>query len=64
MCVEVRAEEVSCLFPAPIRLKFEKVYQPCVLVTKKRYTGYCYSGEGEAPVWARRAGVRRRSRWS
>lgn len=59
MCVEVRAEEVSRLFPAPIRLKFEKVYQPCVLVTKKRYTGYCYSGEGEAPVWARRAGVRR-----
>ena len=46
MCVEVRAEEVSRLFPAPIRLKFEKVYQPCVLVTKKRYTGYCYSGEG------------------
>lgn len=46
----VMAEEISQLFPAPIRLKFEKVYQPCVLVTKKRYTGYCYKSEDDSPV--------------
>lgn len=44
------AEEISQLFPAPIRLKFEKVYQPCVLVTKKRYTGFCYKSENDTPV--------------
>ena len=51
MCCEcVKTEEISRLFPAPIRLKFEKVYQPCVLVTKKRYTGYCYTSESETPM--------------
>ncbi|KAJ2310645.1 DNA polymerase zeta, partial [Coemansia sp. RSA 2705] len=28
--------------PAPVQLKFEKVYQPCVLLTKKRYAGWMY----------------------
>lgn len=27
---------------APVKLKFEKVYYPCVLQTKKRYVGYSY----------------------
>ena len=52
-------EEISALFPSPIRLKFEKVYQPCVLVTKKRYTGYCYESENEKPLWVVVACVRR-----
>lgn len=28
--------------PHPVKLKLEKVYQPCVLQTKKRYVGYSY----------------------
>lgn len=30
------------IFPVPMALKLEKVYQPCVLQTKKRYVGYSY----------------------
>lgn len=30
---------VSDKFPNPVQLKFEKVYHPCVLLSKKRYVG-------------------------
>lgn len=31
------AKSISELHPSNVKLKFEKVYWPCVLVTKKRY---------------------------
>ncbi|XP_017786334.1 PREDICTED: DNA polymerase zeta catalytic subunit [Nicrophorus vespilloides] len=36
------AEEVTNANPSPVRLKLEKVYDPCILQTKKRYVGYLY----------------------
>lgn len=48
--LELRVEEITALFPPPITLKFEKLYHPCILVTKKRYTGYCYMNENDIPL--------------
>nr|CAH7768167.1 unnamed protein product [Callosobruchus chinensis] len=36
------AEAVTNSNPDPVKLKLEKVYQPCILQTKKRYAGYMY----------------------
>ncbi|KAK2461909.1 hypothetical protein APHAL10511_006372 [Amanita phalloides] len=36
------AETITALNPSPIKLKFEKVYHPCVLLAKKRYVGFKY----------------------
>ncbi|XP_028970573.2 DNA polymerase zeta catalytic subunit isoform X2 [Esox lucius] len=36
------AEAVTATNPKPVKLRFEKVYLPCVLQTKKRYVGYMY----------------------
>lgn len=42
------ARQVTAMFPSPVKLKFEKVYHPCVLVLKKRYVGYLYEHEQQA----------------
>jgi DNA polymerase zeta len=36
------AKAVTDINPHPIKLKFEKVYHPCVLLAKKRYVGFKY----------------------
>ena len=36
------AEAVTKQNPRPVKLKFEKVYHPCVLLAKKRYVGFKY----------------------
>ncbi|CAK7272704.1 DNA polymerase zeta [Sporothrix epigloea] len=46
------AEAVTATNPHPVRLKFEKVYHPCVLLAKKRYVGYMYEQAQQAePVF-------------
>jgi DNA polymerase delta subunit 1 len=37
------AKEVTKLFPPPVKLEFEKVYFPFLLMNKKRYAGMYYS---------------------
>ncbi|KAL2209296.1 hypothetical protein CC79DRAFT_1367486 [Sarocladium strictum] len=41
------AKEISAQNPQPIKLKFEKVYHPCVLLAKKRYVGYKYESKDQ-----------------
>ncbi|KAF8629703.1 hypothetical protein AX15_003320 [Amanita polypyramis BW_CC] len=36
------ADTITAINPSPIKLKFEKVYHPCVLLAKKRYVGFKY----------------------
>ncbi|KAL8413048.1 hypothetical protein RB596_009552 [Gaeumannomyces avenae] len=36
------AKAITDMNPRPVKLKFEKVYLPCVLLAKKRYVGYKY----------------------
>ncbi|SMR62122.1 unnamed protein product [Zymoseptoria tritici ST99CH_1E4] len=44
------AAQITAMNPRPIKLKFEKVYHPCVLLAKKRYVGFKYeSPNQEAP---------------
>jgi len=36
------AATITKMNPRPVKLKFEKVYHPCVLLAKKRYVGFKY----------------------
>ncbi|XP_053962620.1 DNA polymerase zeta catalytic subunit isoform X2 [Anastrepha ludens] len=46
------AEAVTKVNPQPVKLKLEKVYQPCILQTKKRYVGYMYeTADQTEPVY-------------
>lgn len=49
-------EEIAQLItednPNPVKLKLEKVYQPCILQTKKRYVGFMYETKDQRePVY-------------
>lgn len=44
------AERVSATFVSPIRLEFEKVYNPYLLISKKRYAGLLWT---RADAWDR-----------
>jgi DNA polymerase zeta len=41
------AQAVTNTNPSPIKLKLEKVYQPSILQTKKRYVGYMYEHKAQ-----------------
>ncbi|KAG1708451.1 DNA polymerase zeta catalytic subunit [Nymphon striatum] len=41
------AEAVTANNPKPVKLKFEKVYLPCILEAKKRYVGNMYETEDQ-----------------
>ena len=41
------AAYVTAKSPKHVVLKFEKVYSPCVLQTKKRYVGRMFESEGQ-----------------
>ena len=45
------AEAITSMNPAPVKLKFEKVYNPCILITKKHYVGYKYESYPSKPVF-------------
>ncbi|PNS15923.1 DNA polymerase zeta catalytic subunit [Sphaceloma murrayae] len=41
------AKRVTDMNPRPVKLKFEKVYHPCVLLAKKRYVGFKYESKDQ-----------------
>ncbi|CAK1359247.1 unnamed protein product [Cercospora beticola] len=41
------AKAVTDMNPRPVKLKFEKVYHPCVLLAKKRYVGFKYESPSQ-----------------
>lgn len=46
------ADRVTAMNPKPVKLKFEKVYLPCILMAMKRYVGYKYEEPDQVePVW-------------
>lgn len=41
------AETITKMNPRPVKLKFEKVYFPCLLLAKKRYVGFKYESKAQ-----------------
>lgn len=48
---EEMAALVTSSTPEPVLLKLEKVYHPCILLTKKRYVGNSYDAPGSGPLF-------------
>merc|ERR1719187_156361 len=49
---EEMAKVITKQNPKPMKLKFEKVYLPCLLQTKKRYVGYMWeTRDQKKPVY-------------
>ena len=47
---EKLCDDITSMFPNPIRIKIEKIYKGCFLVNKKRYVGWSYeSPDQEKP---------------
>jgi DNA polymerase zeta len=45
------SEEITRLFPYPMEMKFEKVYESLFLMSKKRYYGKSYETANSAPKY-------------
>jgi len=46
------ARQVTAANPAPVTLRLEKIYEPCMLVTKKRYVGFMHESPAQTvPSW-------------
>ena len=44
--------QVTAANPAPVTLRLEKIYEPCMLVTKKRYVGFMHESPTQTvPSW-------------
>jgi len=41
------AKAITDMNPRPVKLKFEKVYFPCILLAKKRYVGFKYESKSQ-----------------
>ena len=41
------AKTITDMNPRPVKLKFEKIYFPCVLLAKKRYVGFKYESKSQ-----------------
>ena len=49
---EAVMKHINSQLPEPMKLKFEKVYHPSIMFTKKRYVGYAFEKkEQTAPQW-------------